>query len=231
MDGHAKIGAFLDDHAALGNALLSLHGATLDGRWLGPVRWLCEEILTRFWDEEAGTVYDTPSDGEELVLRPRDAMDNATPSGASLAAELLQRAGHLFDDTSYRSAAERIIASEAGALARYPAAYGRMLSVLDRRLAEPVEVVIIGTADQDRTRDLIRAAHGSFLRNVTVTGRLDGSAAEGVQLLENRDVLEGRPTAYVCRGYTCRLPVTLPEEVEAELGTPLRVVQKSPTLE
>jgi uncharacterized protein YyaL (SSP411 family) len=92
MDGRAKIDAFLDDHAALGNALLSLHGATLETRWLGPVRILCDEILDRFWDEETDAVFDTASDGEPLVLRPRDAMDNATPSGPSLSAELLDRA-------------------------------------------------------------------------------------------------------------------------------------------
>jgi uncharacterized protein YyaL (SSP411 family) len=217
MDGHAKISAFLDDHAALGNALLSLHGATLDTRWLGPVRWLCDEILSRFWDEESGTIFDTASDGEALILRPRDAMDNATPSGSSLAAELLARAGHLFDEQRYRDVGGRIADFEAEAMSRYGAAYGRMLSVVDRGLALPVEIAIIGEHDDDATRDLIRAAHGRTLRNVTITGRLGGEPVDGVPLLENRHVVDGRPAAYVCRAYACRLPVTTPGEVDAEL--------------
>jgi len=217
MDGVARIDAFLDDHAALGNALLSLHAATLERRWLDATRWLCEEILERFWDEVAGTVFDTAADGETLVLRPRDAMDNATPSGSSLAAELLTRAGHLFDEDRYRSAAERILSYEGEGMARYGAAYGRMLSVVDQRLAPPVEVAIVG-ADDDGTRALIRAAHGRFLRNGTIVGRTDAEPISGVPLLADRESVGGQPTAYVCRGYACRLPVTTADAVDAELG-------------
>jgi hypothetical protein len=217
MDGQAKIAGFLDDHGALGNALLSLHGATLETRWLEPVRWLCDEILARFWDEEAGAVFDTPSDGEELVLRPRDAMDNATPSGSSLAAELLDRAGHLFDEQRYRDVAARITRYEAEAMARYGTAYGRMLSVVDRQLAEPVEIAIAGVRGDDATRELVRAAHRRPLRNATVAGVLAGDVVSGVPLLEGRTLVNGSPAAYVCRGYVCTLPVTRAAEVDEEL--------------
>jgi uncharacterized protein YyaL (SSP411 family) len=218
MEGRAKIGGFLDDHAALGNALLSLHGATLEIRWLEAARWLCEEILSRFWDESEGTVFDTASDAERLVMRPRDTMDNATPSGASLAAELLARAGHVFDEERYRRTAARIIDHEAAILERYGPAFGRMLSVLDRSIAEPVEVAIVGTAADEPTRALVRAAHAGFHRNVTVVGRLVPERAEGVPLLENRDLVLGRSAAYVCRSYACRTPVTHADEVWAELS-------------
>jgi uncharacterized protein YyaL (SSP411 family) len=218
MEGRAKIGGFLDDHAALGNALLSLHGATLELRWLEAARWLCEEIVTRFWDEPEGTVFDTASDAERLVMRPRDTMDNATPSGASLAAELLARAGHVFDDDRYRSTASRIIDHETHVLERYGPAFGRMLSVLDRSLAEPVEVAIVGASLDDGTRALVRAANAPFHRNLTVVGRLAGERAEGVPLLQDRDLVRGLSAAYVCRGYVCRLPVTAAEAVAEEVS-------------
>jgi len=218
MEGRAKIGGFLDDHAALGNALLSLHGATLELRWLEAARWLCEEIVTRFWDDAEGTVFDTASDAERLVMRPRDTMDNATPSGASLAAELLTRAGHVFDDDRYRSTATRIIDHEAAILERYGPAFGRMLSVLDRSLAEPVEVAIVGAAADETTHELVRAAHARFQRNLTVVGRLAQERAEGVPLLEDRGLVRGGSAAYVCRNYACRLPVTDADGVAAELS-------------
>ena len=218
IGGRATIGAFLDDHAGLGNAALSLHAATLDARWLEVVRWLCQEILTRFWDDEAGTVYDTPVDGEPLVLRPRDAMDNATPSGSSLAAELLSRAGHLFDDDGYRDRARRIFEYESGAMSRYGPAYGRMLSVVDRDLADPIEVAIIGVDDDAPTRELVQAAHRRLFRNATVAGRLTGEPVAEVPLLAGRDLVDGKPAAYVCSGYACRLPVTSAQAVEVELG-------------
>ena len=216
MDGRAKIGGFLDDHAGLGNALLSLHAATLDVRWLEATRWLCDEILGRFWDESAGTVFDTASDAEALVMRPRDTMDNAIPSGASLAAELLARAGHVFDSARYREAATRIIDHEAEALQRYGPAFGRMLSVLDRTLAEPVEVALVGRGG-DETRALIQAAHAKLRRNLTVVGRLAADRIDGVPLLEGRDLVRDRSAAYVCRRYACRLPVTEAGDLTAEL--------------
>jgi hypothetical protein len=217
-EGEAKILGFLDDHAALGNALLSLHGATLDSRWLSAVRWLCEEILERFWDAEAGTVFDTASDAESLILRPRDPMDNATPSGPSLAAELLARAGHAFDVDRYAEVASRILDHESEALLQYGPAFGRMLSVLDRSLSPPVEVVIVGRREDDATRALIRAAHEDYLPNHLVIGSLEGDSSEPIPILDGRKLLEGRPTAYVCRGYACRLPVTEPDDVRREIA-------------
>ena len=218
MEGEAKIAGFLDDHAGLGNALLSLHAATLEARWLEAARWLCDEILGRFWDESEGSVFDTAADAEALILRPRDSMDNATPSGPSLAAELLTRAGAIFDDERYRTTAARIVERESALLGRFGPAFGRMLSVLDRTLASPVEVAIVGEPDSEATRALVRAAHARFLRNLTVVGRLEGEEVAGVPLLEGRARRDGAPTAYVCRGYACRLPVTSPDGVRDEMA-------------
>jgi uncharacterized protein len=149
MDGEAKVLGFLDDHAGLGNALLSLHAATLEPRWLEGARWLTDEILRRFWDDAETTVFDTAADAERLILRPRDSMDNATPSGPSLAAELLTHMADVFGDDRYRTTAVRILERESAMLSQYGPAFGRMLSVLDRTLAPPVEVAVVGKRDHD----------------------------------------------------------------------------------
>ncbi|NNM05332.1 MAG: thioredoxin domain-containing protein, partial [Gemmatimonadetes bacterium] len=90
-NGQSKILAFLEDYAGLGNALLTLYEATLDPRWLAEGRELAGQVIDLFWEEEEGVFFDSPKDGEKLVVRPREAMDNATPSGNSLAIELLLR--------------------------------------------------------------------------------------------------------------------------------------------
>jgi uncharacterized protein YyaL (SSP411 family) len=219
-DGNAKVGGFLDDHAALGNALLSLHGATLSARWLEQAQRLCDEILERFWDEREGTVFDTAVDAEGLILRPRDPMDNATPSGPSLAAELLTRAAHAFDVDRWREAASRILDREAEALLRYGPAFGRMLSVLDMVLSGPVEIVIAGRVGSgaEATRALTQAAHADFLSNGIILGALEGEEPASAPLLEHRTPLDGNPAGYVCRGYVCRLPATDPETLRDELS-------------
>ncbi len=121
-------------HGALGNALLSLHEATLDPAGWHEAHWCCEEILARFWDARRTASSTTaPTRRGALFLRPRDPMDNATPSGNSLAAELLLRAGHLFGEARLpRMSRERVLAREAGAMRRFPTAFGRLLSALDR---------------------------------------------------------------------------------------------------
>jgi uncharacterized protein YyaL (SSP411 family) len=143
-------------------------------------------------------------------------MDNATPSGPSLAAELLARAGHLAESDRYRVAARGIVDREADALARYGPAFGRMLSVVDRLEATPVEVVVVGGRD-DATAELVRAAHGQAVPGLVVAGWLDDEEPAPIPLLENRGRVEGRPAAYVCAGYTCRLPVTDAIDVEEEV--------------
>jgi uncharacterized protein YyaL (SSP411 family) len=215
-NGTTGVPGFLDDHAALGNALLSLHGATLEGRWLQAAVWLCEEIIGRFRDESTGTLFDTANDAEELILRPRDAMDNATPSGPSLAAELLARAGSIMGEPRYVDAARAIVDAESGAMGRYGPAFGRMLCVLDRLEAEPVEIAIIAPAGARPTR-LIAAAHEVALPNLVVAGRIGDEAGAETPLLLGRGSVDGLATVYVCGGHTCDLPTTDVDGLRARL--------------
>jgi uncharacterized protein len=216
IDGQVGGPAFLDDHAGLGNALLALHAATLERRWLDAAVELCDEIVERFWDDESGTIYDTAHDAERLIVRPRDPMDNATPSGPSLAAELLQRAGRIMDRDRYAGIARRIVDREAESLARFGPAFGRMLSVLEEMEAEPTEIVIVGSED-DTTRALVRAAHAQLLPGLVLAGRHHTDPPPDSPLLEGRTPREGAPTAWVCRAYACRLPVTTPEGIREQL--------------
>jgi len=211
---------FLDDHGALANALISLHGATLDPRWLEPVAELSQDILDGFWSEEEGLFHDTARDAEALIVRPRDALDLATPSGNSLAAEGLWRAGRLLDEDDWRHVARRVVLREADTVRRHPSAYGRLLAVADRILAEPLEVAIVGGRDHPETRALHAAALASFQPDLVMTGREEGEALpRPVPLLRERHEVDGEPAAYVCRGYACRAPVTTPEELRAELAS------------
>ncbi|HEX4468291.1 MAG TPA: thioredoxin domain-containing protein, partial [Gemmatimonadaceae bacterium] len=98
--GTARIAGFLEDTAAVGLAALALYELTFDEIWLTRARSLAEAAVRWFWDDEAGAFFDTASDHESLVTRPRDVTDNATPSGTSLATELLARLADLLQDES-----------------------------------------------------------------------------------------------------------------------------------
>ena len=206
-DGTARIDAFLEDYGGVGNAILSVYEATLEPRWLKEAAWITERVVDLFWDDNDGIFHDGPKDGEVLTVRARDLMDNATPSGNSLAVELLIRSAHLFGEERHRDIANRVLDREAGLMARFPSAFGRLLGALDRTVADPVEIAIVGARDDSRTLELLQAALSPYLPNRTIAGTAPGEA-----LPYRLPVLEGRdrgtePTAYVCERYACKAPV------------------------
>ena len=219
-DGVARVDAFLEDYGAVGNALLTTYEVTLAPRWLEEVRWVTDQILELFWDDEAGLFFDAPPDRGALIVRPRDLMDNAVPSGNSLAVELLLRTSHLFGDTRHQEIAERVLEREAGTMARFPSAFGRLLSALDRTVAPPTEIAIVGDRGDPRTEALLHVALTAYLPNRTLAGATPGEELPySIPLLTKRDALGGQPTAYVCERYACKDPVVdadaLAEQLQA----------------
>ncbi len=218
-DGEARIDGFLEDYAAMGNALLTLHETTLEPRWLEVSVALADRILESFLDAEEGILYDSPSDGEALVVRPRDPTDMATPSGNSLAIELLLRLGLLLDRTEYRERAGRLLEAEGEGLRRFPGGYGWLLAAAELTARPVVEVAVVGATGSDDVRTLLRTVHEPFLPGKVVTGRdPDGPGPSmSTPLLQGRETVDGRATAYVCREYACRAPVTDPADLRRQL--------------
>jgi hypothetical protein len=219
--GTARIDAFLEDYGAVGNAILTVYEATLEPRWLDEATWITERVVELFWDDR-GVFYDAPKDGEVLTVRARELMDNATPSGNSLAVELLIRSADLFGEERHRDIAHRVLDREAGFMARFPAAFGRLLGALDRTVADPVEIAIVGARDDARTLTLLQAALEPYMPNRTIAG-----TAPGEDLSHRLPVLEGRdggaepgtePVAYVCERYACKTPVSDAVALAAQLG-------------
>jgi uncharacterized protein len=221
-DGSAKVPAFLEDYAGLGNALLTLHESTLEPRWLVDALDLAEQVIQLFWDEDEGIFYDSPHDGEALVIRPRDIMDNATPSGNSLAVELLLRAAAFTGSEGLREPALRTLIREAGSMRRFPSAFGRLLSALTLQLDPPVEVVLLGEPGEAGLKEMLGAAHEIYLPNRVVGGG-DPEGLPPFPLFQGREPRNGKATAYVCRHFTCSAPIhdsrALREELEKEKRT------------
>ena len=222
--GKAEVPGFLDDVAGLGNALLSVHEATLGGRWLAAAVHLDLEVEARFREGETGLLHDTPSDGEALLIRPRDVTDNPVPSGTALAAELRMRLGRLLGDPRRIRAAEAIVAREARAMEAAPSAFGRLLSVAGRLAAPPVEIAVVGRRGDPAGGALLREAHRPFLPTRVITGGDPGHPEDDpagpvpdTPLLEGRRPVDGRPAAFVCVNFACGLPATDPGTLREQL--------------
>ncbi|MDX6678301.1 MAG: uncharacterized protein QOE31_2353 [Solirubrobacteraceae bacterium] len=210
--GEAKLNAYLEDHAFLLEALVTLYEATFDARWFHAARATADTIIERFADPVGGGFFQTSDDHEQLVARRKELDDNPIPSGPSSAAFGLLRLAALTGQARYERHAIDVLLL-AGALAqRYPPGFGHLLQALDFHHARVREIALVG----DDTSALERVVRGEFRPHVVLAGG-DGSDAHGIALLEGRGLLDGRSAAYVCEQFSCRQPVSDPADLAALL--------------
>jgi len=199
----------LEDYADLAEGLIALYGVTGDAAHAEFAGELLDVVLDRFADG-AGGFFDTADDAERLWKRPQDPTDNATPSGQFAAAGALLSHAALTGSARHREAAAAALAPVGPLAERHARFAGGGLAVAEALLTGPLEVAVAGPADDPRTRALHRTALLSPVPAVVATGR-------GVPLMEGRAPVDGRPAAYVCRDFACRMPVTETAALEREL--------------
>ncbi|MGE5731102.1 MAG: thioredoxin domain-containing protein [Gemmatimonas sp.] len=215
-DGRARIAGYLEDHASVGLAALAVYELTFDAAWLGRAHEMGNAIVRWFWDDDTGAFYDTASDHEQLIVRPRDISDNATPSGTSLAVELLIRLAELFNDAEARRRATYVVESLAPAMARHPSAFGHMLGCADMLINGAVELAIVGDPTSDDFRALERTAAERYVPSLVLAGGTP-PGDDTIALLAAREARGGRATAYVCRNYACEEPATTRAQLDEQL--------------
>jgi uncharacterized protein YyaL (SSP411 family) len=219
-DGESKLNAYIEDYAYLIDGLLALYEATFDLRWFEEARGLTETMIEQFWDGEAGGFFFTSSDHEQLITRNKDFYDNAIPSGNSVAAHALLRLSLLTGEERYRRIAGQILKLMKNAMMRAPQAFGHLLCALDLYRASPYEIAIVGQPSTEETRALVGEVFKVYLPNKVVALAAPGDlmAPQKIKLLENRNEVGGKATAYVCRNFYCEAPVTDPERLGAQLS-------------
>ena len=215
-EGRAKLNGYLEDYSFLIDGLIALHEVTLEERWLTAAIELGSDMVELFWEEASGQFYDTGTDHEELIVRPSDSSDNAAPCGNSMAADVLLRLAVITGDGDLERRAVTALRSTRELMARFPTAAGHWLCALDFYLSTPKEIAILGGAEDADTRALVAQVYASALPNRVLVGGAAGAA--GIPLLRDRQRIDGRATAYVCRNYVCNLPVNEPAELARQLA-------------
>ena len=214
--GQAKLSGFLEDYSFVADGLLALYEATFNQRWLAASVDLADRMIQLFWDDGVGGFYDTSIEHDQLVVRPRDVLDNAQPCGGSVATEVLLKLAVITGNEEYRVKAATPLRTLKDLMGRAPAGTGQWLAALDFYVSTPKEVVIIGPREDSKTAALLQTVNGNFHPNKVLVGA-ENEGEHGLPLLESRGMINGEPTAYVCENYTCQLPVTTPEELSVQL--------------
>ncbi|MEO8379021.1 MAG: thioredoxin domain-containing protein [Acidobacteriota bacterium] len=200
---HAKIPGLLEDYSGVAWGLTLAYEATGERRYLDAARTLVDQILARFGDEEHGGFYDTPVDHEKLITRPKDLFDNATPSGSSVAAEVLLRLAVLFGNEDYVRAATDTLESTFPLIERYPSGFGFLLGVAEWRAGQPKEIALTGQSGALR-----RVVGETFLPHRVL---VSGAQSADLPLMQGRAA--DKTLGYVCIGYACEEPTSDPEKL------------------
>ncbi len=215
-DGVTRIAGFLEDHAAVALGFITVYELTFDPSWLDEARRIGAAMVRWFMDEASGLFYDTASDAETLITRPREITDNAMPSGSSMAIELLLYLAELFDDPVSRSHAEKSLRANAPMASRYPSGFGHMLGAMDMHVQGAVEVAVIAEAGSPDGAALLAELARTYVPSLVLVGGSPDNSGE-IALLRDRGAIRGGAAAYVCRRYTCAAPITNAPALAAEL--------------
>jgi len=213
-DGRAHVLAYLEDHAYLAEAFLTLYEATFDVRWFDAARRTADQMIERFGDPERGGFFTTSPEHEELIARRKDIDDHPIPSGNSSAAYGLLRLAALTGEHGYAERAEGVFRLLVRAARRHPQALAHLLEALSFHLSPTREVAVVG-AGEDGLAELAAVVRERFLPTVVLAGGTEGT--ERPELMLERHAVEGRAAAYVCEGFACRAPVTGRAELVAAL--------------
>lgn len=218
-DGQARLKGYLEDYACFTDGLLDLYEATFDFAWLREAQTLANEMIELFWEESDGTFYDTGYDHEALLIRPRGIGDNAMPCGGSMAADVILRLRAFLGDNSQAQIAVTAMRSVRGYMVRAPEAVAHWMGALDFYLSSPAEIAVVGPREDAATQSLLDCIHQRYLPNKVLAGYnpLEANAYLDIPLLEDKDMRNGVPTAFVCQNYVCQQPVIDAESLAQQL--------------
>jgi uncharacterized protein YyaL (SSP411 family) len=215
-DGEVRLNAYLEDYSYLIEGLLELYQTTFEPRWFVAAQELAEILLTHYRASDGG-FYDTTDDHESLITRPRDLQDNATPSGNAMAVTTLLKLAGFTNELRYVDASHQALAQMQPMMAQHPLGFGQWLQALAYARSKPREIAIIGEPSSAHTQALLSMVRSGYQPFQVVAQATPSTQPSAVPLLQDRGLVGGQPTAYVCCAFACQTPVTEPKKLQAQL--------------
>lgn len=218
-DGEAVIPAYIDDYAFLTWGLLELYEATFSVDYLKAAINLNDTAIEHFWDESSGGYFFTADDSEDLIYRSKEIYDGAVPSGNAVAMSNLMRLGRVTGDPSLEQRASELSNAFSGTIAQSPSNHTQLMMALDFAVGPSYEVVIVG--DPEASSTLLDKLRSEYIPNMVVIMKPDDEESPEITKIaaftKAHTSIDGKPTAYVCLNFQCKLPTTDPDEMLALL--------------
>ncbi len=216
-DGDAAYLGYIDDYAFLTWGLIEQYGATFESKYLELALELNSQLKELFWDKDNGGYYMYGSDAEELLARPKEIYDGATPSGNSVQALNLIRLARITGNSELEKDAEAQLRAFAGSVSNYPKAYSYFLMAVQFALGPTKEIVITGEEDKSDTIAMLQTLRSNFLTDTVLIFNAVGDKSKDLAhiapFVKNQKQIDGKATAYICENYACHAPVTNLENI------------------
>ncbi|QGQ96749.1 thioredoxin domain-containing protein [Paenibacillus psychroresistens] len=216
-DGEAAFPGYVDDYAFMVWGLIELYEATFDISYIKQAIELNQQMLDLFWDEQKGGLFFYGNDSEQLFIRPKEIYDGAMPSGNSAAALNLQKLARYTFNAALSQKADQQLKAFAGAVEGYPAGHALFMAAIDFAYSPSSEVVIAGDLNAEDTQAMIRAIQTRYAPNTLIMVNPTGDGKAEVEalipLMQGKNALGGKATAYVCENFSCQSPTSSIEEL------------------
>jgi uncharacterized protein YyaL (SSP411 family) len=211
-EGQAKLNAYLEDYAFFVDALIDTHQATMDEKYLLQAKKLNEVMLEQFWDETDGAFFSTGKNHEELIVRSKEVLDHSIPSANAVAARNLIRLARLTENKDLENKAETLFKVFSSTFNKYYSGVSSLLCVLDAFLKPPADIVLVAKSQED-IKPFLQKIGETYDPDRLIYFLNTEKQNLPLELHKDKVCLSERPTAYVCHNFTCKQPVTSPEEM------------------
>ncbi len=214
-NGTAKIDAYLEDYAYFANALLDLFEVKADPKYLELSQLLVNTLVKDFWDPTSCTFFMTSKNHEQLIIRPKNDHDLSLPSGNSVATYVLLRLAHILQRDDYKDIVTNVIEAQGESAAENPFAFGYLLNVIGMYLQGFTEITVINPDKSDMYTTLCKR----YLPNSLMVAVSDEA---WLGQLSRYPFFAGKEfsletTTFVCKNFTCSLPLHTISEIEENL--------------
>ncbi len=219
--GKAKLNGYLDDYTYFVQALLDLSSVDFETNWLTKAININDLVINKFFDKDIQDFYYTSNDHEKLISRTKNYYDGSVPSATSTAAFNLLRLARITGNKDYQEKAENILRHYADYLARVPDQFANMLCALDFNLGKPIDIVLVADKKSKNWQEILFAIHKYYLPNsqVILKDANESSETKSIQILQDKTIIEDKPTVYICHNFSCQKPLTDIESIKSELSS------------
>ncbi len=214
--GVAKHDGLLDDYANMARAALVLHELTGKPSYLDQAATWAATLKAHFWDSGSGGYFLTSDEAEALIIRTKNALDNAVPAGNGIMMEVLSRLYLITGDEAYRERAEELAMSFSAAASQQAPSHSTLICGMDY-LLNADQIVIIGNRTDEAVQALLGVVYTTSLPNRSLQVITPSESLGAHHPAHGKEQVDGKATAYVCRGTTCSLPMADPEDLKLQL--------------